>query len=86
MIKFNPFTGNFDFVGGGGGTTAETPDEMTMLEEAIIEGEFVVEDNALVVIKNSLASAFQIIKNQVTVKADGQVEVGSLAGLEVNNG
>jgi hypothetical protein len=84
---FNPFTGTFDITGGGsGGSGADNEKAVIMLETAIVEGELIVEDEGEIILKNSLADAFQKIVEQVTINGNGEISVDSIAGLEVSNG
>ena len=88
-VVFNPFSGKFDFSGDGGDTIIVTIDDanaVVMLEQAIIDGELVIQDEGQTIIKNSLASAFQKITELVTISGNGEMSISSISNLEVNNG
>lgn len=82
-FKFNPFTGELEAVG----VQVVSEKVFTAIDEIHVQqnGEFFLEMNAEALIKDNKSENVQKIIENVTIKANGELEINNNSSIEVIN-
>jgi hypothetical protein len=83
-FKLNPITGKLDLVGESSTTPLVIDEsENTLLNVLSVSGDFTIDGDSSIRIKNVITTANNYIIQTVTINSDGELIIGSSSTLEV---